>query len=179
MASDADAVAGLHAESWRRHYRGAYADSFLDGDVDADRLAVWSARLGEPTDTTRTFLAEVGGEPIGFAHVILDADPHWGALLDNLHVSAAQQGNGIGSALLRRSASYVVDRRAGSSLYLWVLEQNVAAQAFYRSLNGEPADVEPVKSPNGVEGRLVGSPRGQRYVWRDPRTLIVRTTTAT
>jgi GNAT superfamily N-acetyltransferase len=27
---DAQAVAGLHADSWRRHYRGAYADSFLD-----------------------------------------------------------------------------------------------------------------------------------------------------
>jgi hypothetical protein len=27
----------LHADSWRRHYRGAYADAFLDGDVLADR----------------------------------------------------------------------------------------------------------------------------------------------
>jgi len=28
-----DAVAALHAESWRRNYRGAYSDDFLDGEV--------------------------------------------------------------------------------------------------------------------------------------------------
>ena len=33
---DADFVAALHAESWRRHYRGAYLDSYLDGDVITD-----------------------------------------------------------------------------------------------------------------------------------------------
>jgi GNAT superfamily N-acetyltransferase len=33
---DADAIAALHADSWRRHYRGAYSDAFLDGDVGAD-----------------------------------------------------------------------------------------------------------------------------------------------
>ena len=30
---DANAIAALHADSWRRHYRGAYSDAFLDGDV--------------------------------------------------------------------------------------------------------------------------------------------------
>ena len=46
--ADAGVVADLHADSWRRHYRGAYADSFLDGDVVADRLQVWSERLANP-----------------------------------------------------------------------------------------------------------------------------------
>jgi hypothetical protein len=43
-ARDIEAIATLHADSWRRHYRGAYLDSFLDGDVVADRLAVWGQR---------------------------------------------------------------------------------------------------------------------------------------
>ena len=38
-------VATLHAESWRRHYRGAYSDAYLDGDVVADRLEVWGERM--------------------------------------------------------------------------------------------------------------------------------------
>ena len=42
--ADAKAVANLHADSWRRYYRGAYSDGFLDDDVVADRLAVWSGR---------------------------------------------------------------------------------------------------------------------------------------
>jgi hypothetical protein len=44
-ANDVAAIASLHAESWRRHYRGAYLDSHLDGDVVADRMAEWSDRL--------------------------------------------------------------------------------------------------------------------------------------
>lgn len=27
---DVHAIAGLHAGSWQRHYRGAYSDAFLD-----------------------------------------------------------------------------------------------------------------------------------------------------
>ena len=30
---DANAIAGLHADSWQRHYRGAFSDAFLDHDV--------------------------------------------------------------------------------------------------------------------------------------------------
>ena len=30
---DADANGALHADSWRRYYRGAYLDSYLDGDI--------------------------------------------------------------------------------------------------------------------------------------------------
>lgn len=52
--SDAEAIATLHAGSWRRHYRGAYSDAFLDGDVVSDRLAVWAERLREPDPLSYT-----------------------------------------------------------------------------------------------------------------------------
>src|SRR3954470_4253680 len=87
---DADAIAALHADSWRRHYRGAYSDAFLDGDVVDDRLAVWTERLRSPDPRRSTTLAEDGGL-IGFANTFLDSDPEWGALLDNLHVAAGRQ----------------------------------------------------------------------------------------
>jgi hypothetical protein len=45
---DADSIAALHADSWRRHHRGAYLDSYLDGDVVVDRQAVWRSRLTQP-----------------------------------------------------------------------------------------------------------------------------------
>lgn len=41
---DAPAIALLHAESWRMHYRGAYADDYLDGPVYDERAAVWHSR---------------------------------------------------------------------------------------------------------------------------------------
>jgi hypothetical protein len=86
-AADATAIAALHADSWRRHYRGVYSDGFLDGDIGSDRLAVWSARLAVATsETAYTAVAEDDDGLVGFTHVVFDADPRWGALLDNLHV---------------------------------------------------------------------------------------------
>jgi hypothetical protein len=75
---DAPAVAALHADSWRRNYRGAYLDSFLDGDVFADRLAVWTDRLSAPGEASFTIVADYGGAVVGLAHVVLDEDPDWG-----------------------------------------------------------------------------------------------------
>lgn len=45
---DAGAIAVLHADSWRLHYRGAYLDAYLDGDIVMDRLKVWTTRLTPP-----------------------------------------------------------------------------------------------------------------------------------
>src|SRR5437868_931442 len=120
---DADRVAPLHAESWRRHYRGAYADAFLDGDVLADRRASWSRRLASPGPERVTIVAESGGEGSGLAglvHVVLDDDERWGSLVDNLHVARAWQRHGIGSALMFRAARAVVDGAATGTMYLWV-----------------------------------------------------------
>jgi ribosomal protein S18 acetylase RimI-like enzyme len=169
---DATAVATLHAESWRRHYRGAYADSFLDGDVVGDRLTVWSGRLEAPSGESRTVLAEEQGRLVGFVHTVLGADPTWGALVDNLHVDVTHQRHGIGRALLARSAAFAVESAPAAGLFLWVLEQNVAAQHFYAAVGGVPVESKPVPDVGGRSGRLNGSPRCLRYVWRDPRALV-------
>src|SRR5919197_1212668 len=102
LASRADAqrIAELHADSWRRHYRGAYSDGFLDGDVLADRLAVWRERLRASSTSACTIVAEDGAMLVGFGHVIFDDHASWGALLDNLHVTYDRQRGGTGSRLL-------------------------------------------------------------------------------
>ena len=158
--ADAEAIAALHADSWRRYYRGAYSDAFLDGDVVADRLAVWSDRLRDADAVGRTLVAEEHGALVGFAHTIFDHDPTWGALLDNLHVAAGNQRRGIGTRLVSFSRAEV---RAG--MYLWVLEQNVAAQAFYEACGARCVGRAAVEPPGGVAGRLNGSPAKLRYAW--------------
>jgi ribosomal protein S18 acetylase RimI-like enzyme len=173
-AEDAEAIAALHADSWRRHYRGAYADAFLDGDVTADRRRVWTDRLGQGDPATRTILAERHGAVVGFAHTILDQDPIWGALLDNLHVAADAQRQGIGEQLMVSSAAFVVAERPSSGLYLWVLEQNVSGQRFYERLGGEPVETSLVPPVGGVSGRLNGAPACLRYAWRDLPALAGR-----
>jgi GNAT superfamily N-acetyltransferase len=169
-SADAEAIAALHADSWRRHYRGAYSDAFLDGDVVADRVAVWSDRLREPDPERHTIVAEDGGRLVAFAHVAFDDDPTWGALLDNMHVAPGHKRRGVGSQLLALTAQAVIERRTG--LYLWVLEQNVDAQAFYQTRDGRPVGRAAVSPPGGVASRLTGTPAKLRYAWTDPAVLL-------
>jgi GNAT superfamily N-acetyltransferase len=163
---DAEAVALLHADSWRRHYRGTYSDAYLDGDVVSDRLAVWSGRLAAPAGT-RTVLAEdpADGSLAGFVHVVLDDDPQWGSLVDNLHVTAARQRTGVGRALLSRAAAEATAHAASPALYLWVLDQNVQAQAFYAAMGGSHTETLPVGPPGGDPTRLTGTPAKLRITW--------------
>jgi len=172
---DSDGIAALHADSWRRYYRGAYADSFLDtDDLVLDRLTEWRQRLDTPVVEAVTILATHDGELIGFAHTVLDDDPTYGALLDNLHVSHQHQRHGIGLRLLVESAATLIERRPGRGLYLWVLEQNVAAQAFYEACGGKRVERAMALPPGGVASRLSGSPAKLRYAWPDPLVLSSR-----
>ncbi len=170
---DSERVARLHADSWRRHYRGAYSDSFLDGDVTRDRLAVWTGRLTAPDPGSATIVAEQHGALVGFAHTRFEDDARWGALLDNLHVARAHQRGGIGSQLLALTAAALVDERPGSSLYLWVLEQNRAAQAFYAALGGRYVERAIVEPPGGDPSRLHGTPNKLRYSWSPPAVVTL------
>jgi ribosomal protein S18 acetylase RimI-like enzyme len=169
-AADAAAIAALHADSWGRHYRGAYSASFLDGDVLDDRETVWSARLGDPDGRTDTVLAEDDSGLVGFAHVVFKADATWGALLDNLHVRQTQKRQGVGSELLALIAQAVIERE--TPLYLWVLEQNVHAQAFYEARGAVRVERAVVSAPGGVASRLNGSPIKLRYAWSDPTVVL-------
>ena len=173
-ARDAEAIARLHADSWRRNYRGAYSDAFLDGDVLTDRLALWRARLTEAAGDRCTLVAGCDGSVVGFAHVLLDADPTWGALLDNLHVTHTLKRRGIGARLVAETAAAVLRLRPSTGLYLWVLEQNTAGQAFYEALGGRRVERGVVPPPGGNPSRLCGAPACLRYVWPDPSTLVAQ-----
>lgn len=170
-ASDAATIAALHAESWRRYYRGSYADTFLDGDLLTDRLLVWGERLRQPTSDSSTVVAEADGRVVGFVHTVLDADPVWGALLDNLHVVSGYQRMGIGARLMGQSAKFVVKQRPQGSLYLWVQKTNERAQRFYEAMRGNCIESAPIPDVGGVPGRLNGAPMRLRYAWVEPSVI--------
>ena len=173
-SNDAEHIAALHADSWRRHYRGAYADSFLDGDVEADRHAVWSVRLAPAADRSgsATILAEHGASLVGFIHVVFDDDPTWGSLIDNLHVRHDQRRSGIGRQLLARGAQAVTERATSRAMYLWVLGQNSAAQRFYETHGGTCADTAPLRPPGGDPTRINATSRSLRMTWPDASRLV-------
>jgi ribosomal protein S18 acetylase RimI-like enzyme len=164
-AADAAAIAALHADSWRRHYRGAYADAFLDHEAGPYCAAMWAGRLEPPRPETITIVAEQGGQLVGLAHTVLGADPGRGALLDNLHVRHGLKRRGIGTRLLALTRQELLGRAPRSGLYLHVLVQNAAAQAFYAARGGACVGRGDVTPPGGGAGRLNGRPQFLIYAW--------------
>jgi GNAT superfamily N-acetyltransferase len=105
----------------------------------------------------------------GLAHTILGEHPVWGAFLDNLHVAHGLKRQGIGTRLLALTGQEGVDWSPSSGLYLWVLEQNSDARAFYAARGGTCVERAETSPPGGDAARLNGKPMGLRYAWRDHR----------
>jgi len=163
---DAEAIARLHAESWRVAYRGMFRDEFLDGDVFADRGNVWRLRLSGPTRNQFVLIAEEEGEPIGFVCAYGNEDPVFGTFVDNLHVRLDQKRRGVGRALMQHVAEWSLENFPGAGIYLSVLEPNMPARRFYESLGATNYESRNWEPPGG--GQVVDL----RYTWPDARTLL-------
>jgi GNAT superfamily N-acetyltransferase len=159
-SADAEAIAHLHAESWRTAYRGMYRDEFLDGDVVTNRIDVWAKRFAAPPENQHVLLAVDGADLLGFACSYGNSDERWGTLLDNLHVRRDQQGQGLGRKLLAASAAWSKEQYPDALFHLWVLDGNAKARRFYESLGGRPVESKVSVPPGG------GSVLGWRYVWQ-------------
>ncbi len=163
--SDAEAIANLHARSWRENYRGSFHDAFLDGDLPGERLRVWHERLDRPAANQLVQLAVEGTHLVGFVCAYGAHDPRWGSLIDNLHVARAFQRNGIGWGLMRQAGAWLDPRFPGHAVYLLVLEVNASARRFYERLGGENAGVSTMETHGGA---VVCS---CRYTWSRPALL--------
>ena len=163
---DADAIALLHASSWRGTYRGMMPDSFLDRDVFVNRQAAWREHFAGDDPNQFVLLAEREDRVIGFICVYRDNDPTWGALIDNLHVARDSHGRGVGTSLMRAAASWLHDGTPDRGVYLWVMEANSGARAFYERNGGRYVETLIKTDPGG------GEAPNCRYVWSSPRDLI-------
>jgi GNAT superfamily N-acetyltransferase len=165
--ADAEAIASLHTESWRDAYRKILPDSYLDGPIADERANLWRFRFSSlGRDRFCVFLTETPTELIGFACVLLDEDPQWGACLDNLHVLSGWKGRGVGRLLLGRAARWVMSTQPGWPIHLWVFEANAGARRFYDALGGEVVEIHPKEVLKGIEIPSV------LYVWHDLRRLL-------
>jgi GNAT superfamily N-acetyltransferase len=165
--ADIEGIAELHADSWRRNYRGAFGDAFLDGDLVGERRAVWTERLTRPGPGDHTIVGDLGdGTVVGLAHTIFDRDPEWGAILDNLHVRHDRKGQGLGRRLVVATAQAVVDHDPVSGMYVEVLEQNTAAHTFYERLGATCVYQGTFEPPGG------GLTAERRYAWSAPAALL-------
>jgi ribosomal protein S18 acetylase RimI-like enzyme len=195
LAADIPRIAALHAASWRATYRGMLSDRFLDGPIEAERLAMWQRRCaGDPARWPLLFVADdpddaaarpaqsaaaagaqlpdregpvrTAGALAGFVCVFPRHDPQWGTLIDNLHVAPGRTGLGIGGRLLSAAAAALIDGRCEAPVYLWVYAENHAARAIYDRLGGQPAERDIDRAVDGSDVPSI------RYRWDGPAALL-------
>ena len=130
--ADADAIAALHAASWRSAYRGIFKDEHARPVARWRASGALAGKLGAmaPNDTVL-----IAGD-VGFIAVWAKGDPGFGAYIDNLHVRPDRRSGGLGRRLLG-AAMQRVAARGERRAYLWVFDDNTRAIDFYRRLGGE------------------------------------------
>ena len=149
-------IAQLHAASWKVAYRGIFADDYLDGAVEAERLGHWQLRVPAlAAGTGEIFLAKLGKRAVGFVCIEIGPEREWGAYVDNLHVLPNLRGQRIGTLLMASAAAWA--RAHGErQLYLWVFEANQQARRFYEREGWRAAERNIQAIPGG----------GERPMWR-------------
>ncbi|MDH4276289.1 MAG: GNAT family N-acetyltransferase [Gammaproteobacteria bacterium] len=162
---DGEAIAQLHAQSWRSAYRGLFNDAFLDNEVVANRQQVWRQRFASPKPNQQVLVAEESQYIVGFICAYGNEHPRWGTYIDNLHVAQAHKGIGIGRRLMAAIARWSHQHYPDVGLYLQVLEANLPARRFYEKLGAMNQESSVWEPPGG------GSVVDLRYVWSRPEVL--------
>lgn len=160
------AIAKLHADNWKLHYRGILSDNYLDNEVDYDRLNTWQQRLLSPTVNQFVTVATSSDIVIGFCCFYLDDDPIFGSLIDNLHVSLDSQKSGIGKRLIKEAAKYISNNATNKKMYLWVYESNLNARLAYEKLGGLNFETVDKENHDGTTSRSC------RVIWTDTSELL-------
>jgi len=110
----------------------------FEREPDAVRAteAMLAAALFGDRPAAEAVLAEMAGEPVGFAlffHNFSTWEGRRGLYLEDLYITPAARGQGAGAALLRHLAALAVARDCAR--FEWsVLDWNEGAIAFYRAM---------------------------------------------
>jgi ribosomal protein S18 acetylase RimI-like enzyme len=160
---DAAQLARVHVQSWRETYAGILPQPYLDAMSIPRHARQWRRRLMSTDEVT---LAAEGAE--GLVGYCSGGDARWRtpneAEITTLYVLGQAQGAGLGRRLLTDTAR-VLAARGAKTLVIWVLQDNLAARAFYERLGGRLEG----RGDEAVGGALTAS---VSYVWRDLAGLI-------
>lgn len=134
--SDATFLGHIQVTSWRSAFRGIAPDDYLDHQVSPENQAQdWKDILTDKDQIV--VVAELGNELAGYAWAHREDDPAmgWDTELVSMHILPSFKRQGIGKGLIASIASELLSRNY-RSMYLWVLEDNRPARAFYELIGG-------------------------------------------
>ena len=148
---DLERIAAIKVRTWGDTYGPLIAPEVLQPFLDH---AAQLAYLREKTRSANTILLVAEDDErqiVGFALTFLDHGPDpW---LESLHVHPEAQSRGVGTMLMRATASEV-RARGRNTLCLGVVEGNAAAERFYERLGALDAGREPTSWARGVMHHL-------------------------
>lgn len=169
---DASDLAQLHIGGWQATYGGMVDPAFLASQTLESRTNDWTMWLAD--GQTQVLIARRDGVAAGFisfgrlktpppgtSHI----RPLYAAEIYAIYLLPEFWRQGIGTALMRGAVAALAEQKL-TSLCLWVIEQNVRAQAFYAHLGG----VKLGKKPAEIGGKKLTE---ICYGWRD--TSVCRT----
>ncbi|WP_166997778.1 GNAT family N-acetyltransferase [Paramicrobacterium fandaimingii] len=123
-AEDAVGIARVHIQAWREAYAAHVSAEYLASLDEGARVERWREIIA--SGDTDAFVAEADGVIVGWASA--GAGRHMDAPLDRelegIYITAQMYGSGAGQQLLDASIGE-------SAAYLWVLDGNARAEAFY------------------------------------------------
>lgn len=127
QSGEAEELGLVHVTVWRQAYAGLMPAAYLAGLDPVAFADRWRARLEDPSWPSRTWVAR---DDEGICGIVTagpgrDADCPTVEELYAVNMLERAHGTGIADALLARA---IGDRPS----YLWVLEGNARARAFYR-----------------------------------------------
>lgn len=130
---DVDDIAGVHVRSWQAAYRGLIDQSVLDGLSVSERAEGWRRIIADPPPGgLGTLVATRDEQVIGWASLGSGRDPDGGAEGEvyGIYADPSAWSTGAGQALLAAAEQRIAE--AGHArAYLWVLDGNDRADAFY------------------------------------------------
>lgn len=129
---DAHGIAEVHVRSWQTAYRGLMPQAVLDALSVEQREEGWRSILADPARAEGTLIAERDGRVLGWAGfgTARDEDPVGTGELWGIYALPEEWSSGVGHALIAAVERELAD--AGHSIaYLWVLDGNERASAFY------------------------------------------------
>ncbi|NOH97509.1 GNAT family N-acetyltransferase [Vibrio sp. 99-70-13A1] len=166
---DYERIAQLHADSWKKYYRGILDDEYLDNDVLDDRSVIWQTRLINPPFNQHVLLIEEGGLLIGFLCAFGNHSFERGTFIDALHVDSNFHGRGAGKRLLAELTDWLQHYFNDSGLYLEVMSANTQAVEFYQSIGGKEELEQVWNAPCGSKVNE------KVYSWASPSDLASKT----
>jgi ribosomal protein S18 acetylase RimI-like enzyme len=131
IPDDAEAIARVHVRTWQGAYGHVFPPEELEGISSDERARSWRSMLER---SSRTHVAEVGGEVVGFASAgaSRDDDGEGVGELYAIYVDPEHWDSGAGRELAAW-ADGALRAEGFTEATLWVLDDNPRARRFYEA----------------------------------------------